>query len=99
MTSQLLSIAIRYLVPLLWILSIVVLYRGHNLPGGGFIGGLVAASAVLLVALSEGWQTARARMPFEPITLMITGLALAISSGFFGLLSGGGFLQGNRLPL
>lgn len=98
MTSILLSIAIRYLVPLLWILSVVVLYRGHNLPGGGFIGGLVAASAVLLVALSEGWDDACKRMPFEPIIIMIAGLGLAILSGFFGLLSGGAFLQGVWLP-
>lgn len=98
MNSVLMSISVRYLVPLLWILSIVVLYRGHNLPGGGFIGGLVGASAILLLALTEGWNRAKESSPFEPISIMIVGLAIAIASGFFGLLAGGNLLQGVWLP-
>ena len=43
MTSLILSTAARYLLPLLMLFSLFVLLRGHNEPGGGFIGGLVAA--------------------------------------------------------
>ena len=64
-------------------LSIVVLYRGHNLPGGGFIGGLIAASAVLLLALSEGWDHTNKKLFIQPITLMIVGAAMAAASGFW----------------
>ncbi|MGB0369905.1 MAG: MnhB domain-containing protein [Opitutales bacterium] len=98
MNSLLMSIAARYLVPLLWILSICVLYRGHNLPGGGFIGGLLGASAILLIALVEGWDRAKRATPFEPITIMIIGLSIAILSGFVGIFAGGNFLQGIWLP-
>ncbi len=48
MHSTILTIANRYLGPILIALSLIALYRGHNYPGGGFIGGLIAASAILL---------------------------------------------------
>ena len=43
MNNFLLSKTGRLLFPFLLIMSLIVLYRGHNLPGGGFIGGLMAA--------------------------------------------------------
>lgn len=98
MTSIILIISSRYISPLLVVLSLVVLYRGHNLPGGGFIGGLIAASAVLLLALAEGWERTERRLPIQPMWLMAIGLALAAGSGFFGLAAGGVFMQGVWLP-
>jgi len=98
MTSTLLIISSRYITPLLLLLSLVVLYRGHNLPGGGFIGGLIAASAVLLLAISVGWHKTERRLPIQPMWLMVWGLAIAMGSGLFGLAAGGMFMQGVWLP-
>lgn len=98
MTSSLLIISSRYISPLLLVLSLIVLYRGHNLPGGGFIGGLIAASSVLLLAIAEGWGKTERGLPVQPMTLMAIGLGLAGVSGFFGIISGGVFMEGVWLP-
>jgi multicomponent Na+:H+ antiporter subunit A len=96
--SSLLQIASRFLAPVLGILSLIILYRGHNLPGGGFIGGLVAASAVLLLLLASGLDEARRRLRFDPHYLLGVGLAIAAGSGVFGLATGEPFLTGLWLP-
>lgn len=98
MYSALLVIASRYLYWLLLVLSLIVLYRGHNLPGGGFIGGLIAASAVLVVALSAGWDDADRLLPIRPLNLIVLGLSTAIVSAFIGPLTGAGFMEGVWLP-
>lgn len=98
MSSRLLLIATRYLGPLLVLLSLVVLYRGHNLPGGGFIGGLLAASAVMLLALARGWPVVTKRLLIDPIQLLVLGLAIAMVSGLPGILNSGAFLTGMWLP-
>ncbi|MFC5051779.1 MnhB domain-containing protein [Rubritalea spongiae] len=85
MDSIILKTATRYLYPVLIGLSLVVLYRGHNLPGGGFIGGLIAASAVMLRALAGGWEGIGEGRFRNPITLMQVGLILACASAFVGL--------------
>lgn len=83
--------------PLL-ILSVVALYRGHNLPGGGFIGGLLAASPFVLVGLAEGLAAARQRLRVSPVMLIATGLALALGSGWLTPLAGQDFMTGGWLP-
>lgn len=88
----------RILFPALLILSIIVLYRGHNLPGGGFIGGLMAATAFILVGISNSMDRARALLRIEPVTLMAWGLAVAVVSGLPGLMSHGVFMTGLWLP-
>lgn len=98
MTSTLLIIASRYISPLLLMLSLIVLYRGHNLTGGGFIGGLIAAASVLLLAIAEGWDKTESRLPLQPMTLMTIGLAIAGVGGFIGIAYGGAFMQGIWLP-
>lgn len=98
MNSIILKVATRYLVPLLLVLSLVVLYRGHNLPGGGFIGGLIAGASVMLMALAYGWNDVVPRLRVDPLRLMVIGLALAIFSGMIGLFDGHPFLTGEWLP-
>ncbi len=94
-----LQIAARFLAPLLVILSLVVLYRGHHLPGGGFIGGLMAASGFGLLALGHGLETARKSLVISPFSLIILGLSVAVISGLFApILTGGAFLSGVWLP-
>lgn len=88
----------RLLFPCLIVLSLIVLYRGHNLPGGGFIGGLMAATAYILVGLGGRMEAAKARLRVDPVTLLAVGLAIAIVSGLPGMLGGGAFLTGVWLP-
>ena len=94
--SPVLRAAARSIVPLLALLSIVLFARGHHEPGGGFVGGLVAASAALLHAFAFGVDGARARL--YPQRLTAIGLAVVLASGAVGLLAGGAFLEGVWLP-
>lgn len=94
-----LGFAGRLLFPCLIVLSLIVLYRGHNLPGGGFIGGLMAATAYIIVGLgSATMQEAKAKLRIDPVRLLAVGLAIAIFSGLPGMLGGGEFLIGKWLP-
>jgi multicomponent Na+:H+ antiporter subunit B len=88
-----LDVAARPLYLAILAASVVVLLRGHNEPGGGFIGGLVAVSATVLWALAHGPRAAEARLPFRsPLRLAAIGVALALASGLPALLLGGAFL-------
>lgn len=90
--------ASRILFPTLLVLSLIVLYRGHNLPGGGFIGGLMAATAFILIGVSECMETAKRRLMIDPVSLMGIGLAVALISGLPGMLTGAPFMTGQWLP-
>ena len=72
------------LVGITLVFSIFVLLRGHNEPGGGFIGGLIAASAVAIFGFAQGARAARTALSIDPLVLAGFGLFL---SGFSGLLS------------
>lgn len=48
-----------YLAALMLLFSLFVLLRGHNLPGGGFIGGLIAASSVAIYGIAYGVNAVR----------------------------------------
>ncbi len=67
MTSLILSTATRYMLPLLLLFSIFLLLRGHNEPGGGFVGGLVAAAAFALYAIAFDVATARRTLGVETL--------------------------------
>jgi len=99
MSSQILHISARYIKPLFVIISIVVLYRGHNLPGGGFIGGLLAASGYIFYMLAYDVKTTVGRMWIKPFQLMAVGLFLAISSGFIGFFDAEPFMTGNWISV
>jgi len=93
--SVLLRQGMKPLSALLLLMSLVLLWRGHNLPGGGFIGGLVAASAVVLLALGDGVARTRALLRIPPAILAAIGLAVAAGAGVIGLLRGEAFLTGS----
>jgi multisubunit Na+/H+ antiporter MnhB subunit len=94
MSSVLLVTATRLLVPLLLVFSVFLLWRGHHEPGGGFVGGLVAATAFVLVALAEDVAAARRVLRVAPAQLLASGLAVAVVSGLAGLAVGRPFLTG-----
>ncbi|GHD06338.1 MnhB domain-containing protein [Tianweitania populi] len=70
-----------YLTALVLLFSAFVTLRGHNEPGGGFIGGLLAASAFALYGIAFGVPEARRAMWFHPMSVAGTGLLLSAISG------------------
>ena len=81
--------------PLFWLMlavSVLILFRGHDEPGGGFGGGLVAALAVTIVALADGVPAARRRLRAHPVVMIGAGVFMAAVSGLPGLFVDGSFL-------
>jgi multicomponent Na+:H+ antiporter subunit B len=97
MNSVILSAAAKVLTPLILIMSLILLYRGHHLPGGGFIGGLTAASAVLLHAFGRGAAASR-RLFGSPARMMAYGLLVAGASALPGTWVKGTLFTGLWLP-
>ncbi len=94
MTSLILSTAARYMLPLLLLFSVFLLLRGHNEPGGGFVGGLVAAAAFSLYAIAYDVATARRVLGIDPRFLIGLGLLVALGSGVVSLAQGLPFMTG-----
>jgi multicomponent Na+:H+ antiporter subunit B len=93
MVSLILATAARLVQPLLLLFSFFVLIRGHNAPGGGFAGGLVAAIAFTLNVVAEDAERARQSLRVAPRTLVGVGLLIAVASGAAGLVLGDAFLH------
>jgi len=75
----------RILTPVILILALFLLIRGHSLPGGGFIAGLMVSAAFQLQILSRGDVYVRERIgPYLPFTIGL-GLAIAAIAGLIGL--------------
>ena len=83
---------------LMVLVSLILLLRGHNEPGGGFIGGLIAASAFAVFAMAFGVGEARRRLRLNPIAISGAGVALAALSGALSLVVQAPFLTGLWLP-
>ena len=98
MKSLILQTASRYLMVLLVLFSVFMLFRGHNEPGGGFVGGLLIAGAFALYALAYQAKAARHLLRFDPRTIIGIGLATAVGSGLAAVLYGQPFLTGQWLP-
>lgn len=81
MKTIILKSASSYLLPVLLLFSIFILLRGHYLPGGGFVGGLVAAIAFVLDAFSNGLDKTKSVLKIHPGFLMPLGLLVAFFSG------------------
>ena len=92
MTSTILQTATRVLMPLLLLFAVFLLLRGHNHPGGGFVGGLVVASSFVLYSIAFGVAAARRALLVRPATLLGAGLLVALVSGLPAVLSGRPFM-------
>lgn len=94
MISVLLQVATKIIAPVQILFSVYLMLRGHNQPGGGFIGGLVAASAFALYAIAYDVSTAKRILRFTPQTIFAAGLLLALISGLIPLITGMPFMTG-----
>ena len=92
MTSLILRTGTRVLMPLLLLFALFLLLRGHNQPGGGFVGGLVVAAAFALHGMAYGIENSRRALLVEPSRLLGIGLLVALSSGLLALFRGQPFL-------
>lgn len=99
MKSLILRVTARVLLPLMSLFSLFVLLRGHNDPGGGFIGGLIVGAAFSLYLFACGLQAARAALAVDPRAFIVFGLALATAAGIFAFFSGAPFLTGLWAPV
>jgi len=108
MSSAILAAAARFIAPVIFVVSLILLYRGHNLPGGGFIGGLIASTAILLrdfatvenppMIPGQVESPAGGEKKPMPLLLMTAGLALAGCSALLPVFFGDPFFTGYWLP-
>jgi multicomponent Na+:H+ antiporter subunit B len=83
--SIILPVATRFLMPLMLVFSIFLLLRGHNEGGGGFVGGLGAASALMLYAISTSPSALWRLLPLDPRFIAAIGLLISLFSGFISM--------------
>lgn len=81
MKTIILKTASKYLLPLLLLFSVFILLRGHYLPGGGFVGGLIASIAFVVHAFANGLEQTKDLLRIHPGYLMPVGLLIAFVAG------------------
>ena len=86
--AVMLDVAVRGIYPVMLVAAAVVLLRGHNEPGGGFIGGMIAVAATAALAVARGANAALERMPFGPQRLAVGSALLSLASGLPALFLG-----------
>ncbi len=92
MRSLILSAATRLILPLMLLFSVFLLLRGHDEPGGGFVGGLMAAAALALYAFATDVEQAREALRFDTVTIIGIGLLVASISGLLPIFFGQPFM-------
>jgi multicomponent Na+:H+ antiporter subunit A len=97
--STMLEVVTRLLFHVILVLSVYLLLTGHDTPGGGFTGGLVAGLALIVRYLAGGRYELAAAAPVDAGAVLGAGLLIAVGSGAAALLSGGEVLQSAVLDL
>ena len=88
MHPMMMVVVTRVIMPVVLMVGFYIFWRGHNVPGGGFIAGLVVSIAVVMQYMASGfsWTSARLRYPYHGVIgtgVLIAGLT-GIGSWFFG---------------
>lgn len=92
MNSIIFRVGSTVILPFAFLLSLYLLWRGHNEPGGGFIGGLIAAAGCAGYALPRGYAALKSILPIDALQILAIGLGLALLSGLAGLIGGEAYL-------
>ncbi|MCR9163354.1 MAG: monovalent cation/H+ antiporter subunit A [Nannocystaceae bacterium] len=82
----------RPLLPLLLLVAVFIMLRGHNLPGGGFIAGLVTSVALVLQFLASGLRWTFERLRIDYTVASALGLIIVVATGATAMLFGQPFL-------
>jgi multicomponent Na+:H+ antiporter subunit B len=91
--SVILTEADRWLFPVVLLVSVYITFRGHNAPGGGFIGGLIAGAAFIIRYLAGTPLTNRRHRALNPTTYIGVGLAIAVATALVPLAYGDALLE------
>ncbi|MCC7463612.1 MAG: monovalent cation/H+ antiporter subunit A [Gammaproteobacteria bacterium] len=93
------AVLLRLLLPMVAMVSLYFLLRGHNAPGGGFVGGLVMATAVILQYIASGTMWVEARLRVHPLVWIGLGLLAAATAGLLAWAWSEPFLSARALHL
>jgi multicomponent K+:H+ antiporter subunit A len=92
LNSVMLSVAARTLLPFALLVSIYIFLRGHNLPGGGFIAGLITSVALVMQYMAGGLLATSAKLKMDFPKLIGGGVLIAGLTGLGSLIFGAAFL-------
>lgn len=92
--SLILGAIARILMPVMLMASVFLLLRGHDEPGGGFLGGLLGGVAFVLMAVAFGPTAARRALGVNPLWLVAWGLFFALLAAFIPVFVGRPFFTG-----
>jgi multicomponent Na+:H+ antiporter subunit A len=87
------ELSVQVIFSVVLMASLWLLFAGHNHPGGGFVAGLLAGSAITLRYIAGGIAEVRARSRFRPWTVLGSGLLIAVIVAGFPLVGGGSVLD------
>ena len=99
MKSTILKIASTHLKWIIIAFSVFILIRGHNYPGGGFIGGILAGTGILFEALAFGFDKTNKHVYINPLKLISSGLLLCFASAIPGEIISNALLTGYWLKI
>jgi multisubunit Na+/H+ antiporter MnhB subunit len=97
--SLILDVVVRAEFHMLLVVSVYLLFAGHNQPGGGFVGGLVAAAACALRMVARGPAELLQSIRLRPLTVLGLGLTVAAVTALAGLWNEGSILQTRYLKV
>ena len=91
--SLIFEVVTRLLFGVMIVVSVYLLLAGHNLPGGGFAGGLVAGTALLIRYLAAGGLELDEAMPLPAGVILGSGLAISVVTAVTPVFFGGAVFQ------
>jgi multisubunit Na+/H+ antiporter MnhB subunit len=97
--SVIVDVTARLILPSALLFALHLLLVGHDRPGGGFVGGLVAGATVALVYVAGGMRDVRGLVPLRPWTILGAGLVLAAGVATVPVLLDDAVMQGWKLAL
>ncbi|AHF93068.1 sodium:proton antiporter [Opitutaceae bacterium TAV5] len=97
--NVILRAVVSFLFYLINVFAFYLFLRGHNLPGGGFIGGLGSALSVILLSLAVGVEAAQRVLRVDPVRIAVAGLIVALVSASLPLAFGAPFLTQYNVTL
>jgi len=93
------AVYMRMLLPVMGTIAAYFFMRGHNLPGGGFVAGLIFATALIVQYMVAGTEWVEAHLRLRPHRWIAWGLALACGTGLGAWLLGYPFLTSHTAHL